>query len=235
VIRIEQIVKRYGSGPAAVDGLSLEVGAGEIYALLGPNGAGKSSTIACVLGFTEPSSGRLVLCGDDALPAADAARRYAAYIAEQVALYDRLSGLENVDLFARLAGQRLSGEACGALLARAGLREAAWMQRCETYSKGMRQKVGIAIALAKRARVLVLDEPSSGLDPQAAVEFGQLLAGLAAEGHAVLMATHDLFRVQEVAHRCGILVGGRLVDERALSALAPGELEHLYLEKVRHG
>ena len=232
MIRIEHLTKRYGER-LAVDDLNLHVRSGEIYALLGPNGAGKSTTIGCLLGFVRPDGGTIVLAGSP-LPAADAAIAHAAYIAENVALYDRLTGVENVEFFLRLLGRKVSVSAIEALLARAGLPEHAWHRQAHGYSKGMRQKVGIVMALAKGAQVLVLDEPTSGLDPEASVTFGALIRALADDGAAVIMATHDLLRAQELADRCGMLVGGHLISEWNLRDLAAGELERTYLESLGH-
>jgi ABC-2 type transport system ATP-binding protein len=230
MIQIESLCKSFGQH-RAVDDVSLTVAAGEIYALLGPNGAGKSTTIACTLGFTEPDSGRITLA-NSTLPVADAAIRNAAYIAENVALYENLTGVENIAFFMRLAGHQATVDAIEARLKQAGVPEHAWHQLASTYSKGMRQKVGVVMALAKGARILVLDEPTSGLDPQASVEFGQLMRVLAADGAAIFMATHDLFRAQELATRCGMLVAGRLVGEWTLAGLKSGELESNYLNTL---
>lgn len=224
------LTKRYGQR-TAVDALNLQVHPGEVYALLGPNGAGKSTTIACLLGFVQADAGSIRLAGSNLLPA-QAAVAHAAYIAENVALYDRLTGIENVEFFLRLQGRSPQRVQIEALLARAGLAPEASGRQAHTYSKGMRQKVGIVMALAKGAQVLVLDEPTSGLDPQASKAFGELLHGLAADGVAVLMATHDLFRAQETAHRCGMLVAGRLVGEWNLGELDAGELEKHYLRTL---
>jgi ABC-2 type transport system ATP-binding protein len=230
MIRIEQLTKRY-EGRTVVDHLNLHVAAGEIYALLGPNGAGKSTTIGCLLGFVRPDGGSIALAGSP-LPAAEAAVRHAAYIAENVALYDKLTGAENVEFFMRLLGQVPSRARVEQLLQRAGLPAHAWHRQAQGYSKGMRQKVGIVMALAKGAQVLVLDEPTSGLDPEASVSFGELIRSLAANGAAVLMATHDLFRAQELANRCGMLVGGHLISEWNLGELNAGELERNYLDTL---
>lgn len=229
-IDVRGLTKRY-DGRAAVDALDLQVHGGEVYALLGPNGAGKSTTIACLLGFVAADAGTIRLACSD-LPPAEAAVAHAAYIAENVALYERLTGVENVEFFMRLQGRDPKRAEIEALLGRAGLGEEAWRRQAHTYSKGMRQKVGIVMALAKEARVLVLDEPTSGLDPQASVEFGHLLRDLADSGVAVLMATHDLFRVQETADRCGMLVAGKRVGEWTLGELDAGELERHYLDTL---
>lgn len=227
MIHIEKLSKSY-EGRTVVDGLDLHVKGGEIYALLGPNGAGKSTTIGCLLGFVDADAGSVRLAGSN-LPPAKAAVRHAAYIAENVALYERLTGVENVEFFMRLLGGKPRRDEIEALLERAGLPEHAWHRLASGYSKGMRQKVGIVMALAKGAQVLVLDEPTSGLDPEASVAFGSLVRTLADDGAAVLMATHDLFRAQELADRCGMLVGGRLAGEWKLGDLNAGELERNYL------
>lgn len=227
MIRIDNLTKRFGER-SAVNALSLHVNAGEIYALLGPNGAGKSTTIGCVLGFVTPDGGTVQLA-DSPLPASVAAIKHAAYISENVALYEKLTGVENVEFFMRLQGHKPDRTHIEALLHRAGVSKDAWHRLAQTYSKGMRQKVGVVMALAKGARILILDEPTSGLDPHASVEFGNLMRSLAAEGAAILMATHDLFRAQELADRCGMLVDGKLVGEWNLEALNAGELERNYL------
>ena len=230
MIQIEQLSKRY-DGRAVVDGLNLHVAGGEVYALLGPNGAGKSTTIGCLLGFTRADAGRIRLAGSDLAPA-EAAVRHAAYISENVALYPRLTAIENVEFFMRLQGRTPRRGEIEGWLERAGLPPEAWRRLAHHYSKGMRQKVGIVMALAKGAQVLVLDEPTSGLDPEASVGFGALIRALAGQGAAVLMATHDLFRAQELADRCGMLVGGRLVGEWTLGELNAGELERNYLDTL---
>lgn len=230
MIEIDNLTKRYATH-TAVDSLNLHVAAGEVYALLGPNGAGKSTTIGCLLGFVTPDGGAIRLAGST-LPPAQAAVRHAAYISENVALYDKLTGVENVEFFMRLLGERPSRRHIESLLARAGLPPHAWHRLSQGYSKGMRQKVGIVMALAKGAQVLVLDEPTSGLDPEASVSFGELILSLADEGAAVLMATHDLFRAQELAHRCGMLVAGHLISEWNLGELNAGELERNYLDTL---
>lgn len=228
MIQIQKLVKRY-EGRTVLHGLDLHVNGGEVYALLGPNGAGKSTTIGCLLGFVQADGGSIQLAGS-ALPPAQAAVRHAAYIAENVALYERLTGVENVEFFMRLLGHTPKRDEIEALLERAGLPPHAWHRQAQGYSKGMRQKVGIVMALAKGAKVLVLDEPTSGLDPEASVAFGDLVRVLADDGAAVLMATHDLFRAQELADRCGMLVGGQLAGEWKLGELNAGELERNYLD-----
>jgi len=235
LIRLEGLAKRFDGVPA-LTGLSLEVPAGGCYALLGSNGAGKTTTLNVLLGFLLPDAGSARVAGVDVLADPRQARRHIAYIPEQVQLYPRLTGVENLDYFHALshAGSLSAGELRTCLL-QAGLAEAALDRRVAGYSKGMRQKVGIAIALARRAPVMLLDEPTSGLDPQAAWEFGERLRWLAGSGVAVLMATHDLFRAREVATRIGILAAGRIRQELDPAELTATELETIYLEQVRPG
>jgi ABC-2 type transport system ATP-binding protein len=227
-IQLENVVKQY-AGVTAVNQLSLSVAPGEVYALLGPNGAGKTTTIRMLLGFVAADSGNVRVAGF-ALPAQAAdARRALAYIPEQVNLYGKLTGIENLDYFSQLAGKRHSKRDLESMLVQAGLDAAAASRRVEKYSKGMRQKVGIAIALAKDAKILLLDEPTSGLDPTAANEFTARIREVAARGVAVLMATHDIFRAHQVSQRVGVLACGRLVAERHAASVTLQALEAEYL------
>ncbi|MBE0540676.1 MAG: ABC transporter ATP-binding protein [Verrucomicrobia bacterium] len=220
------------NGHTAVNQLNLRIAPGEIFALLGPNGAGKTTTINCFLGFLQPDGGEARVNGTSVATDAVAARRQIAYIPEQVALYPRFTGVENLDYFSALAGRRHTDAEFLSLLKRAGLPEDAARRRVSTYSKGMRQKVGIALALATEARALLLDEPTSGLDPAASHEFSQIIRKLAADGVAVLMATHDLFRAREDATRVGILRDGKLAGEYTTNDLEHVDLEKLYLKHL---
>lgn len=226
-----KLSKRYGE-VEALSNLDLRVEAGEVYALLGANGAGKTTTIHLFLGFLAPDSGEARLEGRSVHEDPARARRLLAYIPEQVTLYPTLTGLENLRYFTALAGEPVETRQLIGHLSRAGLPAAVAEARVSTYSKGMRQKVGIAIALAKRAHALLLDEPTSGLDPKASNELSRLVTELAQDGVAVLMATHDLFRAKQVAHRVGILRRGRLVRELATASVGHAELERIYLEEV---
>lgn len=225
------LTKRY-PGALALDGLNLQVGRGEIFCLLGANGAGKTTTIHLFLNFINPTSGMAKVDGHAVTEHREAIRRLVAYLPEQVMLYPRLTGLENLDYFSRLAGLRYErGQQLG-FLERCGLAPQAADRQVGTYSKGMRQKVGLAIALAKQAKALLLDEPTSGLDPQASFEFSETLAALAQTGVAVLMATHDLFRVKESGTRAGIMKQGRLMSVIETGHLSAADLERLYLEHM---
>jgi ABC-2 type transport system ATP-binding protein len=231
VLAIGGAVKRFGTR-AALSGLDLRLGDGEVFALLGPNGAGKTTTINLILGFLAADAGTVRVCGVDAEADPVGARRHVAYIPEQVALYPGLSGAENLRYFATLAGLDLSKEEARALLAEAGLTAEAHGRPAGSYSKGMRQKVGIAVALARRARLLLLDEPTSGLDPSAAADFSATVRAAADRGTAILMATHDLYRVREMAGRVGVLSGGRIVEEIDPTTLDHVALERLYIERL---
>ena len=224
--------KRYNDH-VALDALNLAVGPGEVFCLLGANGAGKTTTINLFLNFINPSSGRALIKNLDVTAAPLETKRYLAYIPEQVMLYKNLSGLENLEYFSALAGrgEYTKDELLG-FFDEVGLSREAAQKRVGAYSKGMRQKVGIAVALAKRAEALLLDEPTSGLDPKASNEFSALLKKLSAQGVAVLMATHDLFRAKESGTRVGIMRQGKLVREMRTDELGHADLERIYLEHM---
>lgn len=229
MLTTENLTKRFNSF-TAVDDLCLSVAAGEIFALLGPNGAGKTTTINCFLGFLTPDQGRVLVDGLDVSTHALESKRRLAYIPEQVNLYGHFSGVENLAYFNELGGARHDDVTLRKFLSEAGLQADAHDRRVSVYSKGMRQKVGIAMALAKSAKALILDEPTSGLDPSASHEFTILLQRFAARGAAVLMATHDLFHAKQVASRVGIVRHGKLVHALTAAELSHADLERLYLE-----
>ena len=232
VLEARALFKRYG-GVVAVDGLDLRVGPAEVYCLLGPNGAGKTTTIHLFLGFIEPTAGSVHVTGLDVAAEPLESKRRLAYVPEQVMLYRNLSGLENLEYFAALGGRgSLDPARLGDVLVGAGLPRDAVHRRVSEYSKGMRQKVGIAVAMAKEADALLLDEPTSGLDPQASREFSELLGRLRDHGVAVLMATHDLFRAKETGTRVGIMRHGRLVTELSTDEIGHADLERIYLEHM---
>jgi len=216
VLSAQAVTAGYG-GKTVVQGLGLQVRRGEIYALLGSNGAGKTTTLSLFLGFLAPMAGRVRVQGLDPGAQAAAARRLLAYIPENVALYEDLSARENLAYLLDLAGQPADAAAIDRALAAAGLAPAAFGRRVGGFSKGMRQKVAIALALARQVPALLLDEPTSGLDPQATAEFNRLLALLRAQGVAILMVTHDLLSAADVADRIGFIDGGRLIEEVAAS------------------
>jgi len=233
MLKASGLTKRYGAH-TALDHLDLDVGPGDIYCLLGANGAGKTTTVNLFLNFIAPSEGEASINGIDVTAHPVATKQHVAYIPEMVSLYPTLSGLENLRFFSALAtGRELPRERLLELLDQVGLDRAAADQRVRGYSKGMRQKVWIAVALAKEAKALLLDEPTSGLDPHAASEFSALLQQAARHGVAVLTTTHDLFHAQQTATRIGIMKKGRLVESLAGEQIARTDLQALYLQHMR--
>ncbi len=233
MLKANRLSKRF-NGNTALDSVTLSVEPGEVYCLLGANGAGKTTLINLFLSFLSPSGGEARVAGLNVMDHPLETKRHLAYIPEQVMLYGVLSGVENLDYFVALAtGTRLPKERLMALLAEVGLDAAAAGKRVSTYSKGMRQKVGIAIALAKGAKALLLDEPTSGLDPKAANEFSYLLKRAADGGAAILMATHDLFHAKQTGNRIGIMKRGRLVDALGSGDISHTDLEQLYLRHMQ--
>lgn len=227
----ENLSKTYGDYKA-LNNLNLKLNEGEIFALLGQNGAGKSTTINIFLGFVKPTKGAAKINGISVIDHPDETKKFIAYIPETVLLYPNLTGVENLKFFSSLAGFDYDNEALTNFLSKAGLQSDAHHNRLGGYSKGMRQKVGIAIAIAKKAKVLLLDEPTSGLDPKASNEFSEILKELASEGTTIFMATHDIFRAKEVADRIGIMKRGNLISEINADEISANELEKLYLQTV---
>jgi ABC-2 type transport system ATP-binding protein len=232
MISVKNITKTFKSFEA-LKNLTLEVTKGEIYGLLGSNGAGKSTTINILLGFLEPESGHASIKGINTTTNFDEARKHIGYIPENVNLYPYLTGVENLDYFCKLSGNHYSPQKLEEFLNQCGLNSESHHRRTETYSKGMRQKVGIAIALAKDASVYLLDEPASGLDPLASNELSALLRKLSSKGAAVLMASHDIFRVRETCNRIGIIKSGELVKEMDTSDVSTKELEKIYIDYMQ--
>ncbi|MFN3727696.1 MAG: ABC transporter ATP-binding protein [Allosphingosinicella sp.] len=228
VLEARHLRQSYGARQV-LDDLSLDIGRGEIYALLGGNGAGKSTTLNIFLGFVRPDSGSARLCGIDPSAEPDRARAMLAYVPENVALYEHLSALENVDYFLHLAGADRDRETViDPALDAVGLSADARDRRVGGFSKGMRQKVAIALALARHVPVLLLDEPTSGLDPRATGEFNALLQAARARNITTLMATHDLLSAAAVADRIGFLRDGRLDEEVAAGGGARFDVEALF-------
>lgn len=225
------LTKSY-NGTTALHPLNLKIEAGEIFCLLGSNGAGKTTTINLFLNFIDPSGGQARVGGLDVTQQPLESKRLLAYIPEQVTLYRNLTGLENLDYFLSLSGMTYSKAELIRFLGEAGLGETDAGKKVGAYSKGMRQKVGIALAMAKKAKALLLDEPTSGLDPKASNEFSELLKRLSGDGAAILMATHDLFRAKETGSRVGIMKHGQLVANYSTAELGHADLERIYLDHM---
>ncbi len=224
--------KSYG-GHQALQNLNLTVKAGDVFCLLGANGAGKTTTINLFMGFLAPSSGVAKVNDLDVSMKSSEAKRHLAYIPENLTLYPNLTGLENLDFFCRLANKDYVKSDLEDLLIQSGLQSDFIHSRVSTYSKGMRQKVGVALARARDAKALLLDEPTSGLDPKASNEFSELLQDMKEKGVATLMATHDLFRAKDIGTHIGIMKEGKLLHLVSASAVSLAELETLYLETMK--
>ncbi len=231
---------RKSFGKAAVDGLDLTIKAGEFYALLGPNGAGKTTTLRMVAGLLQPDSGDIFICGVDARRDPIAAKQQTAWLPDEPLLYDKLTPLEYLEFIAGLWGME-SGPAFARaeeLLRRLGLWEQR-DQRCEGFSRGMRQKAALAGALIHSPRLLMLDEPLTGLDAAAARDVKEILREQAQDGVAIVLTTHILEVAEKLADRIGIIAHGRKIAEGDLTQLrtlgAGASLEDAFLELTARG
>ena len=231
MLEAQQLTKRYGKKEALTN-LNLTVNPGEVFCLLGQNGAGKTTTINLFLGLLKPTEGKALIQGIEVAQNRLATNQMTAYIPEVVQLYGNLSGIENLDFFSRLAGHRLSSPDLSKLLHQVGLQEEYHQQKLAAYSKGMRQKVGIAIALSKQAKVIFMDEPTSGLDPKATDEFTTICKSLAENGTTIFMATHDIFNAVNVGDRIGIMKEGQLIYSNETKHIDASEMQALYLKSI---
>ena len=211
VIEADELTKRY-NGAAAVDHVSFKVSRGEIFGLLGPNGAGKTTTILMLLGLSDISEGRARVVGHDPVREPLAVKRRVGYLPDQVGFYDNLTAADNMRYMARL--MRLEVEQreprIKSALEHVGLAEVA-DKRVATFSRGMRQRLGLAEILMKEAQIAILDEPTSGLDPLATVELLEIIRNLKSRGVSVLLSSHLLDRVQSVCDRVALFSGGKIV------------------------
>ena len=230
MIEAIDLTKRYEDGILALDHLNLKVAPGEIFCLLGANGAGKSTAINLMLNFIEPTEGTAKINAIDVTREPLEAKKYVAYLSENVMLYGNFTARQNLDFFAGLADKQTDRDGYYRILRRVGLPERAFEQRIKEFSKGMRQKVGIAIVIIRDAPAVIMDEPTAGLDPQAGAGFLDLLEELKGEGKSVFMSTHDIFRARTLADRVGIMKSGRLIFERTRQELENEDLEKLYLD-----
>ncbi len=221
IIELNDLTKKYGSF-IAVDHLNLSIRKGEIFGLLGPNGAGKSTTILMMLGLTEPTFGSVRVCGFDSTVNPVEVKSRVGYLPEDVGFYDNLSGLENLIYTAQLnhipkKEARLKAEQ---LLVRVGLSESI-TKNAGKYSRGMRQRLGLADVLIKNPEVIILDEPTLGIDPAGVKEFLELIITLSKEeGITVLLSSHHLHQIQQVCDRVGLFVSGKLLAEGNIQKLS---------------
>jgi ABC-2 type transport system ATP-binding protein len=224
LIEAFELRKRYGER-WVVDGVSLRVARGEVYALLGDNGAGKTTTLYMLLGLVRADGGRAVIDGVEVGPSR---RPRAAFVPEVVDLYPDLDPLETLELFAGVAGLEPSHAVLVRALIANGLDEAHHRQRLRVLSKGMRQKVALAAAEVQGARAIFLDEPTSGLDPSAADQLMSRLVVMREHGAAILMSTHDVLQVETIADRIGIMRHGKLVLEKSRDEMGSESLLEVY-------
>jgi ABC-2 type transport system ATP-binding protein len=219
-IRAQGLTKRYGA-TLAVDRVDLEVGAGEIVGILGPNGSGKTTTILMLLGLTEPSAGRAEVAGFDPLREPLEVKRRVGYLPDQVGFYDVLSARDNLAYTARLAGlpRREIDARFEAAMIRVGL-PAVGRDRVATFSRGMRQRLGLAEIIMKRPSIAILDEPTATLDPHSTQEFLGLIRELKADGTTVLLSSHHLDQVQSVCDRVALFNLGRIALSGSVTELA---------------
>ena len=221
LIVTHELTKRYGA-QTAVHRLSLQVARGEIFGFLGPNGAGKTTTFLMLLGLSEPSAGSARFCGFDPTRQPRQVKRVVGYLPENVGFYDDMTATENLRFVARLNGHREGGLAAQieATLERVGLLPEA-RKRVGAYSRGMRQRLGIAEVLIKEPQAVLLDEPTLGLDPEGTQRMLEMIRALSRErGITVFFSSHQLDQVQRISDRVGIMLQGRLVGLGALDELA---------------
>ena len=211
-VLVEGLRYSYGDQPVLA-GIDLRIEAGEVFAILGGNGAGKSTLLKLMLGLLRPQAGRISLCGVDPALAPQAACARLAYVPETAALYPHLSGMENLRYLLGIASLRRPDAELHAALDRVGLDRAARDRRAGAYSKGMRQRVAIALAMLRDVRLLLMDEPDSGLDPEAEAQLAASIRGMREEGRTVVLVSHDLHAVSDLADRFAFLSAGRVARE----------------------
>lgn len=225
------LTKVYEDGVKALDDVSFTIQPGQIFTLLGGNGAGKTTTINIFLNFIEPSSGEAKINGIVTRKDPLTALEHVAFVSENVMLYSNFTAMQNLDFFAKLGGRHdYSRSDYHDILFRVGLAEEYHTKKLKDFSKGMRQKCGIAIAILKNSSAILLDEPTSGLDPKAGRDFIDLLKSLKNDNKAILMSTHDIFRAKEVADIVAIMDRGKIVMQKPVSEIADKDLEQLYIQ-----
>lgn len=228
IIRTEHLTKRYGEKTAVSD-LSLSIRAGEIFGLLGPNGAGKTTTTLMLLGLTEPTEGTAYIDGKDCTRNAIEVKRIVGYLPDNVGFYGDMTGRENLKFTGRLNGlsEAAIEERCNALLEKTGMTYAA-DQKTGTYSRGMKQRLGIADVLMKDPKVIIMDEPTLGIDPEGMRELMTLIRELAEkDGRTILISSHQLYQIQQICDRVGLFVEGELI--------ACGRIDELAAQTARDG
>jgi ABC-2 type transport system ATP-binding protein len=231
MLETKDLTKRYEDGLLAVDHLNFKVEPGEIFCMFGANGAGKTTAINIFLGFIPPTEGTALIEGVDVVKEPLKSKDYVSFVSENVMLYENFTAFQNINYFAKLAGKRnLTKADYAQVLNRVGLQEEAFNMRTKKYSKGMRQKLGIAIAMVKDAPNIILDEPTAGLDPKSGQEFLKLLLELRDKGKSIFMSSHDIFRAKLIADRVAFMLKGKLVMLKTRKELEGEDLNQLYVE-----
>lgn len=221
IIETTDLTKRYGH-QTAVNHLSLKVEEGEIFGFLGPNGAGKTTTLLMLLGLTQPSDGSAMVCGLNPLRMAREVKRHVGYLPENVGFYGDMDAIQSLEYVAALngIGRKDAREKITDLLELVGLSKDA-RKKTAAFSRGMKQRLGIAEVLMKNPKVLFLDEPTLGLDPEGAIQIVGLIQSLNQNRNmTVLLSSHNLSQVQRISHRVGIMIAGSLIAEGSIDALA---------------
>ncbi len=234
MLEAKNLTKRYEDGLLALDHLNLKVEPGEIFCMFGANGAGKTTAINLFLGFIPPTEGTAIIEGVDVVKEPLKSKEYVSFVSENVMLYGNFTAYQNLDYFSKLAGRRnLTKNEYAQVMKRVGLQEEAFNMRTKNFSKGMRQKLGIAVAILKDAPNLILDEPTSGLDPRSGQEFLDLILELRDKGKSIFISSHDIFRAKYIADRVGFMMQGKLVMMKTSEELKGEDLNKLYVDYMQ--
>jgi ABC-2 type transport system ATP-binding protein len=234
MLEAKDLTKKYEDGLLALDHLNFKVEPGEIFCMFGANGAGKTTAINLFLGFIPPSEGTALIEEIDVVKEPLKSKEYVAFVSENVMLYGNFTAYQNLDYFSKLAGKRnLTKTEYAHVMKRVGLQEEAFDMRTKNFSKGMRQKLGIAVAILKDAPNLILDEPTSGLDPKAGQEFLDLILELRDKGKSIFISSHDIFRAKQIADRVGFMLQGKLVMMKTKKELKDEDLNKLYVDYMQ--
>lgn len=234
MLEAKNLTMKYEDGLLALDHLNFKVEPGEIFCMFGANGAGKTTTINLFLNFIQPTEGTALIEGIDVTKEPLKSKDYVSFVSENVMLYDNFSAFQNISYFSKLAGKRnLTKDDYAQVFKRVGLQEEAFNMRTNKFSKGMRQKLGIAIAIVKDAPNIILDEPTSGLDPRSGQEFLELLLELRDKGKSIFMSSHDIFRAKYIADNVGFMMKGKMVMLQSKEELKGQDLNKLYVEYMQ--
>src|SRR4051812_42910902 len=230
-LAVDGLMRRYGA-VKALDGISYEVASGEVFGLLGPNGAGKTTTLECILGLVHRSAGRIEICGLDTFSDPEVARARVGAVLQTTGLPDKITPREALSVFGGLYPEPLSAQL---LLHRFGLSEKS-NAAFDTLSGGQKQRLALALAFMSEPALLLLDEPTTGLDPQMRREVQDHIAAIRKDGHAVLLATHDMAEAERLCDRIALLAQGRIVATGAprdlIAASGAATLEEMILQRT---